>query len=416
MLSVEALDGEVISDGASAITFRANKDGKLRLRLVALTGDKPLTPIESNELFNQKAADDLLSRQILSFLTYREKMLAGSWRFLTYFGRDTLLSLRMLMPVLKPEAIEAALGSVIERLNSNGEVAHEEDIGEFAILRHLQENGEITSSPVFDYKMVDDDYMLPTIVAHYLLGQQDGRVRAEAFLARTTTQGRPYGESLVRNMNFVMRMAEPFVKEPVATNLIALKEGMPVGEWRDSNEGLGGGKYAYNVNAVFVPAALKAIKKLKDSGVIDGYMAGGNSLGQAEIFAQVWEDRAAEFFEVFFSSKEAKKRIAAYSAQLGVAADPALASIPEAGVGYYAVSLDEEGNIIPIINSDIGFMMLFNTPAKADIEYALQGIMRPFPAGLMTPVGLVVANPAYAPENLKRIFTNAYYHGSVIWS
>lgn len=45
--------------------------------------------------------------------------------------------------------------------------------------------------------------------------------------------------------------------------------------------------------------------------------------------------------------------------------------------------------------------MLFDKPTEGEIEYALQGIMRPFPAGLMTPVGLVVASPSNAPEQKK---------------
>lgn len=38
---------------------------------------------------------------MLTFLSYREKYLAGSWRFDTYFGRDTMMSLTLLAPVLQ---------------------------------------------------------------------------------------------------------------------------------------------------------------------------------------------------------------------------------------------------------------------------------------------------------------------------
>ncbi|PCI49646.1 MAG: hypothetical protein COB49_04725 [Alphaproteobacteria bacterium] len=412
-LLIEVIDGELIRDEASTIIFKANKDRKLRLRMVALTGDTPLTPIESDALLNQNAADDLLSRQILSFLTYKEKMLAGSWRFLTYFGRDTLLSLRMLMPVLKPEAIEAGLGSVIERLNSNGDVAHEEDIGEFAILRHLQEKGDADNTPIFDYKMVDDDYMLSMIVAHYLLSHKD---RAADFLARKTVRGQTYGDALVGNMKFVLKTAESFANSPVARNLVAIKQGVQVGEWRDSNEGLGGGRYAFNVNAIFVPAALEAIVRLKNSAMLDLYMADETLLSRAESYGRVWREKAPELFKVSLSATAARQSVVDHAARLNLPAGPALSSLNGAGVGYYGVSLDEHGKVIPIINSDVGFMMLFNTPTAEDIEYALRGIMRPFPAGLMTPVGLVVANAVYAPEELKKIFTNGHYHGSVIWS
>jgi len=77
---------------------------------------------------------DAAARDTLTFLAYREKLLAGSWRFDTYFGRDTLMSVRLLMPVLSPLAVEAALASVLARLSPQGEVAHEEDVGERAVL------------------------------------------------------------------------------------------------------------------------------------------------------------------------------------------------------------------------------------------------------------------------------------------
>src|SRR5438105_12633195 len=94
----------------------------------------------------------------LAFLSYCEKLLAGSWRFLTYFGRDTLLSVRLLLPVLRPDVAEAALGAVIERLADDGDVAHEEDIGDFATLRHLHDSPRPADlrAPIYDYKMVDD--------------------------------------------------------------------------------------------------------------------------------------------------------------------------------------------------------------------------------------------------------------------
>ena len=46
-----------------------------------------------------------------------------------YFGRDSMIALRFLMPLLTPNATEAALGAVIERANSTGALCHEETIG-----------------------------------------------------------------------------------------------------------------------------------------------------------------------------------------------------------------------------------------------------------------------------------------------
>jgi hypothetical protein len=69
----------------------------------------------------------------LSFFSYTNKLLAGGWRFLTYFGRDSMISALLLEPVLsygEGGAIEAVIGAVLERLNAtDGSVCHEETIG-----------------------------------------------------------------------------------------------------------------------------------------------------------------------------------------------------------------------------------------------------------------------------------------------
>ena len=66
----------------------------------------------------------------LSFLSYSDKLLAGTWRFLTYFGRDSMIAALLLQPVISDTAIEAVIGAVLERINStSGTVAHEETIG-----------------------------------------------------------------------------------------------------------------------------------------------------------------------------------------------------------------------------------------------------------------------------------------------
>ena len=44
-------------------------------------------------------------------------------------------------------------------------------------------------------------------------------------------------------------------------------------------------------------------------------------------------------------------------------------------------------------------------------------LTRPFPAGLRTPVGMVVANPALTTnKKLRDMFTTGHYHGTVVWS
>ena len=69
----------------------------------------------------------------LSFLSYTDRLLAGTWRFLTYFGRDSMIAVLLLNPVLsrgQNSAMEAIIGAVLERINrTDGSVCHEETIG-----------------------------------------------------------------------------------------------------------------------------------------------------------------------------------------------------------------------------------------------------------------------------------------------
>lgn len=49
------------------------------------------------------------------------------------FGRDTLIALRLLLPVLSTEATESILAAVIQRTNmTSGELCHEETVGDYA--------------------------------------------------------------------------------------------------------------------------------------------------------------------------------------------------------------------------------------------------------------------------------------------
>src|SRR5258707_11287716 len=162
--------------------IRAGPDGNIGLRITGLTGETPLTPLLGPELLNDSAGSDAAARDTLTFLAYREKLLAGSWRFDTYFGRDTLMSVRLLMPVLAPEAIEAGLGAVLARLSADGEVAHEEGIGEFAVLSHKKQDGVLSDAPIFDYAMIDGNYLLAPVLAAYLLETPEGKKRAAGYL------------------------------------------------------------------------------------------------------------------------------------------------------------------------------------------------------------------------------------------
>lgn len=387
----------------------------LHLHIEASTGETPLTPFTN--LLNDRAQPDERSREALQFLSYREKFLAGSWRFDTYFGRDTMMSLRLLMPVLQPAAVDAGIASVLARLSPDGQVAHEEGIGEFAVLQHLKEQGKPSAEPIYDYVMVDSNVMLPPVAAAWLLEDPRGRDGARAFLAGKLGSGRQ-GDALVRNLLFVAASSEAFARQPVYSNLVALKPNAKVGQWRDSNEGIGRGRYPYDVNAVWMPAALRAIGQFLDAGLLDDYTtpAQRERLRVAAASANDWEQHASALFAVHVPNDRAVAQVREYAKQIGVSDTSALKAVDGGQVDFPAIALDAQGKPIPVLNSDEGFQLLFGKPDAAALDRDVGNLMRPFPAGLMTDVGMVVANPAYADRDAWSRFGNNAYHGTVVWA
>ncbi|AOI82772.1 hypothetical protein [Burkholderia cepacia] len=386
----------------------------LRLHVDALSGETPLSPITRADLLAPSVNPDPVSQNVLEFLSFHDKLLAGSWQYDTYFGRDTLISVRMLMPVLEPAAIEAGLSSVLSRLSTDGKVAHEEGIGEFALVDN-QKNGKPNDpTPTYDYKMIDSDYLLAPIAAAWLIDDTRGQARAAAYLAQRGSDGQTNGARLVVNLLHVATTSQPFAQQPSVANLIHLRPGEIVGNWRDSTDGLGGGVYPYDVNAVLVPAALRAANAFLTRGLLDPYLDAGQraTLANTANQAATWETQAPPLFQVSVPAAQATADVSAYAPSAGVPPSAA----PSAPLAFYALSLDQQGNPIPVMNSDGGFALLFGTPPDDQLQRIVADVTRPFPTGLVTDAGMLIANPAYASQALWPKFTSSAYHGTVIWS
>lgn len=386
----------------------------LRLHVDALSGEMPMSPIAHADLLAPAANPDPVSQNVLEFLSFRDKLLAGSWQYDTYFGRDTLISVCMLMPVLQPATIEAGLTSVLGRLSDDGRVAHEEGIGEFALIDNAKNDRADDPTPTYDYKMIDGDYLLAPIAAAWLINDARGQSRAAAYLAQRGSDGRTNGSRLVVNLLHVADTAKPFTQQPTVANLIRLRPGQIVGNWRDSTDGLGDGVYPYDVNAVLVLAALRATSAFLVRGLLDPYLDAGQraTLVNAANEAVVWEQYAPALFRVDVPATQAATDVSGYAPTAGVPAGAA----PDAPLSFYALSLDEQGTPVPVMNSDGGFALLFDTPPEDQLQRIVADATRPFPAGLVTDVGMLASNPAYAIPSLWPKFTSSAYHGTVVWS
>ncbi|EGC97807.1 putative lipoprotein [Burkholderia sp. TJI49] len=415
-LRITLRDGGSIAPAAGGkLVLRAPAGAHtLKLHVDALSGETPLSPITRADLLAPSVNPDPVSQNVLEFLSFHDKLLAGSWQYDTYFGRDTLISVRMLMPVLEPAAIEAGLSSVLGRLSDDGKVAHEEGIGEFALIDNRKNGRPNDPSPTYDYKMIDGDYLLAPIAAAWLIDDTRGQARAAAYLAQRGSDGQTNGSRLVVNLLHVASTAKPFAQQPSVANLIHLRPGEIVGNWRDSTDGLGGGVYPYDVNAVLVPAALRAANAFLAHGLLDPYLDAAQRAALADTAneAAVWEQQAPPLFQVSVPAAQAAADVSAYAPSAGVPAGTA----PGAPLSFYALSLDQQGQPIPVMNSDGGFALLFGTPPDDQLQRIVADVTRPFPTGLVTDVGMLIANPAYASQTLWPKFTSSAYHGTVIWS
>ncbi|ALS97372.1 hypothetical protein [Lacimicrobium alkaliphilum] len=413
LLNLKITEGSLQQDQSSGEwILNASDRGKLAFSIQAMTSETALTPLD-NILRAEVTEVDNTHLQALRFLSYEEKLLAGSWRFLTYFGRDTLLSLRLLMPVLSDDAIESALGSVFERMSPKGRVAHEEDIGEFALLRSLQQSQKADDSPQYDYEMLDDDLMLLPIVAEYLLDERTGQQRREAFIARRRTDGKSYAEILGANIDYLLSVTRPFYQQPSLSNLIGLAEGHYDGNWRDSEEGLDGARYPYDVNAALAPAALRAALKLHQSGLLNGHGESIQNLAELEDIARHWQQKVPPLFFVKMEPEQARKAVLQYSKKIGL---PAAVTEEDISPEFAALALNADGAPVPVIHSDTGFDLLFSEPDAHRLQQILRNLSADFPLGLYTSVGMLVANPVYASVDTQERFGSGNYHGTVVWS
>jgi hypothetical protein len=222
------------------------------------------------------------------------------------------------------------------------------------------------------------------------------------------------------NAEKIVTLAAPFAAAGSQTmdNLMHLKDGQIVGEWRDSTYGIGGGRIPFDVNTGLAPAALRSIATLSTAGILDFNATLVNE------YAQVWEDSTLQFFEVSIPVSQAQSLLENYVTESGISGLQSQANTLDSDVIFHALSLDGYNNLsqVAVMNTDSCFRhFLLNTTNDAQLTSLLNStannIKRTFPAGLMTDVGMLIANPAYGNNPVYAAnWTNSAYQGTVVWS
>ncbi|KIM96141.1 hypothetical protein OIDMADRAFT_44883 [Oidiodendron maius Zn] len=362
-----------------------------------------LTQLSSKDVLNSQSSDLITQSPMqttsLSFLSYTSKLTAG--------------------------ATEAVIAGVLERLNmTDGSVCHEETIGDYATWSNLQNN--ITSTdPLCSYIMIDSDYYLPVLMDRYFLQDPNGKSRASDFLSTMATlfpanSNLTYKQLAQINALKIVSLAAPFAAPGNQTmdNLMHLKDGQIVGQWRDSTYGIGGGRIPFDVNTGLAPAALRSIAALSAAGILDF------DAKLVDSYAQVWEDSTLQFFEVSIAPADAQSRLENYVSSSGISGLDSQTSLIDSNVTFYAISLDGNDDLsqVQVMNTDSCFRhFLLNTTNQSQLTAFLNStannIRLTFPAGLMTDVGMLIANPAYGDNPVYAAnWTASAYHGTVIWS
>ncbi len=471
---IEAAPGTTLSvDANQHVT--ATSAGKPRIEVAYVSDVPPLTPYAPLELLNdaarktikadmERAKAGLLSPteleqlnaairalEDLSSLVFKEKALAGGWRFLTYFGRDTLQTVQMLRPLLDPKVVEGILQAAIERLGPDGKVTHEESLLDQAVherLEHIKKHGgtlDLTrcEERICDRKMVDDDFMLVSVLSEHLL---DPKLPAEArdafvdrnrsaitdLMANTTSRGAANNaDDIKRSLGFITRKAKGFADDPSdPTKMIRFMLGMTVGSWRDSEPGEAGGVFSSSIDLELVPSALEK------GAALAQFM--GLPSGELTRYAAVWRAHSREVFTVKMTQEELREALRFFMKELAtdeeraffgsrtiepyVHIDDFINGSPltgrfKDGITFPAISLDEKGNRIPVMSSD-GLFGLLGSEARPEAVRAICDLITlPYPLGLATEAGILITNAALTKNpHLYDLMGPGRYHGTLVWT
>lgn len=425
-----------------------------------------------------------LKRQVLSMelLTSEEKLLAGLPNYATYFGRDMMMAALMLEPLWTPAMLEHVIASVLKKVSATGEVSHEEGLGGQAIREHAAEYSRLITAYLQakkqaadseantvlaiaegllsnmqavteNYRMLDDDFQLPVLVSGYIARADIPQQRKRDFLQAAAGQEAAISRLsvIMRNLQYVANISHAYVQHPVTENLIGFHkrdaQHWHAGSWRDSAVGYANGRYAMDINVIWVPNALEAMTvifdKLRELGMaIDDadkaapddaklrieYALNPEILRRA---THTWRS-SSQHFEVHLEPKDVRQRLREKLDWLPAVERAywesvlATSGADQARVEFLALSLDANGKPIPVVNTDIA-TWFFLEDVTADIlsgEMTAHAVLQrlrvfvlPYPAGLFVAgVGPVVANDAYAPAAVWNSFTRDFYHSPrVVW-
>ncbi|HJP60930.1 MAG TPA: hypothetical protein VJ865_13060, partial [Gemmatimonadaceae bacterium] len=248
----------------------------------------------------------------------------------------------------------------------------------------------------------------------------------------------------------VATLAAPYARDSNVQNLIASPKLDATHwrsiSWRDSNAGYANGRFAMDINAIWVPQALRSIADIFSSlrslgftpqqlssrmpagfggSVLSDYMRDSTSLERA---IQSWSG-AVNHFVVTLTPEQIRSAVQAKLAWLPAGERAYWSDVlaktraDTSSLTFLAISLDSAGKPIPVVNTDPATWLLLRdasdvSPAAiAGVRRDVGAIVRNYPVGLFADgLGPFVANDAYAPPSVWEAFKEDTYHSPrVVW-
>ena len=383
----------------------------------------------------------------------------------------------MMRPIWQHETLEAVISTALRKVAPRGDISHEEALGDQAVRESAGEYADLMAryreraargarrgadsllargEAVLrdlrivreNYYMIDDEYQFAIVVARWITDPTVPAATKRAFLLNATDGGGTRADRLLRELALVAQLTAPYAAVPVPANLISFAAREPSGwgsaSWRDSGAGYAGGRYAMDINTIWVPHALESVGQILAAMRQLGISTAKATAGDTPL-AHYAKNPAALRDAIVTWRGASKHFIVALSAdQVRAATIARLAAMPEEERGWWqsregtpaamsdsltflAVALDADGAPIGVANTDPATALFLGdsegstgAPTPDENANALRTVRlfaRPYPAGLFVDrIGPVVANDAYATPAVWDAFVKDPYHGPrVVW-
>jgi hypothetical protein len=490
------LDGGQAQVKLNAHSVSISSPDKIRIRIKIGTDSAPLTPLDREEIFNDtfkkfytnmqnrastsaQAKTDFqwIDREVrgMELVSYHEKLMAGLPNFATYFGRDTMMSAFMFTPIWSGDMLQHSIESVLRKLSPRGDASHEEALGGQAIRENAGEYNKIIEQSNAgvppakadetsalqnardilsnlqkireNYRMIDDDYQLPILIGRFLNNPQIAVESKQTFL-------KSWLPVVLKNFAYVSETTHQFVEKPDSLHLVSFpkEDGKWISSsWRDSGAGYANGRFAMDVNVVFVPNALQAIASTLDFLKSNGYtperlesLFGNFPAPSRAVFLQYAKNPAIlqraistwrtsiQFFWVrlnrneYMPDIESKLRSLPESEQVfwkSVLAQNK--NLPDR-LEFLALSLDEMGKPVRVLNTDPATLLYLENHTQqilkdreqpGDVYKLINPFLIPYPVGVFVEnLGSLCANDTHAPPEIWKNFEKDQYHSPrVVW-